>query len=289
MTKKTEYKGFWWLPDKPDKQVAGQMTISVNGEVTLELQDSLADEPNTYERLNPIILILGLSDLGQKITLYECITTHSTYNSAGFSAIKLQANKTFIGVHFRNEDEMRFRQLSVQYAHLEEWVDCYDVDIQLNTGKLIIQLEQLTTSDSMHVNGYQVLIRKRYQFNRKRTEIKLTPQAWIDCLSESAKSFDEFYSFLRHIQNFLSLGMGVPTYPLEIEGITDTSIAENNQKRCTIFCPTAEWIDRSETVLAPRMLFVFTSLRERLESYLTNWINKAELLGPVYDFFCHSV
>lgn len=33
------------------------------------------------------------------------------------------------------------------------------------------------------------------------------------------------------------------------------------------------------------MLFVFTSLRERLESYLTNWINKAELLGPVYDLF----
>src|SRR5206468_3573928 len=100
----------------------------------------------------------------------------------------------------------------------------------------------------------------------------------------------EHLDFIYHIQNFLSLGIGAPTYPSEIEGRSGASTILDNEGK-VLFRPiqihdqVAEWLTETRHVHASQMLFTLDAVQGNLERYLSNWVNNAEMLMPVYDLF----
>ena len=72
-----EYKGLWWLPERPENKIAG--IISFDGErITLELLGLLREDTGSRSRewFHPD-LILGIAE-GKYITLYLTLERHST-------------------------------------------------------------------------------------------------------------------------------------------------------------------------------------------------------------------
>ena len=121
----------------------------------------------------------------------------------------------------------------------------------------------------------------------------MNQKACIDISFEQEKPLDECFAFLYHIQNFLSIGVGAPVYPLEIKGRTEakkyTSDGKDFHEEIQIRRYIDKWKIETKTVHSSRMLFTLTDVQEQLESYLCNWIEKTEDLKPVYDLFFGTI
>lgn len=289
MSEKRIYKGRWFLPQTPDNKVSGELSISCNKEATLELDGQLIKDIKWDTIFDPTI-INGLTNDGKEITLYKCYLTHSSQKSAGYLNYTFSVETVFIGVHFRNENTILFKGISVIFTNLDDWVNRRDFIIEHETqNKYTVSYNQ-SQSVVAFIEDYKFQVVINVNTSRGCSHLNITQKAKIDFSSEYEKSFDEQIEFLRCIQNFLSLAMGVPTYPLEISGKTDAhkEILSNGNlfyKPIEIVYCVAEWVIESETTHWFHMLFTLPDVQERLELLLKNWVEKANLLKPVYDLF----
>lgn len=112
MNDKTEYKGRWWLPEKPEEQISGEIKFNVNEGTTLELDGAFEDYfiKTSYQ----INIVLGRLTDGRRVTLYKCIITSlkiSTYKTS-----KLHAKYFFEGFHFEKPEDLIFNEFDIGSA-----------------------------------------------------------------------------------------------------------------------------------------------------------------------------
>ena len=114
MMDKFEYKGRWWLPDKPEKQISGTLRFTPNEGAILDLIGSFKATKDINKILKPEI-ILGISN-GKKITLHKCFETKLNNVSVPESLTSsFYANEVFVGAHFQKSEDIKFRELSIRY------------------------------------------------------------------------------------------------------------------------------------------------------------------------------
>lgn len=295
MSEAIEYMGEWWLPENPEEKIHGQLTLTSNNEATLELEGRFSRKRKVVSGGSKLPLMLGQSR-GERITLRNCYQSTSSIRSvvgSGESYVsQLTANDILIGTHFDTEEAIHFKRLSVYYTNLDEWVitkNYYRIkDKTERRDEFILQYKR-PQPIKIRVDNHDVSIGVALYRSASLTRIEVNQRACIDISFEQEKSLDECLDFLYHIQNFLSIGVGVPVHPLEIKGRTETKKYTLDGKDVCEEIQIRRYIDKrkieTKTVHSNRMLFTLTDIQEQLESYLCNWIEKREDLKPVYDLF----
>ena len=287
MPEAAEYKGFWWSPDNSDQRIPGQFNINSSNDAILELQVDMSK--NRFQRQEFILLLLGMSG-NDRITLHECSLINTQINSSGLITYTFSVQTVFIGVHFCKKEEIRFKEISIRYSNLDEWVGRRDLKVRSSCGdKVTIQFKPSQVT-KMQINGYLIAISIRFSRNESSTQVNVIQKAWIDISSEQEKNLDDYVSLLNHIRRFLSLLMDAPISTLEMNGKTKISkiIRENGREayipiQIRHYIP--EWEATIRTIYQHQMLFPLPDVQNQLEIHLRNWIDKAESLRPVYDLF----
>jgi len=117
-----EYRGDWWLPEDPDKQIPGTLTYNPNEGFCLELDGSFKSF-SMYALFQPLtldhLIILGLTRNGKLVTLYKCYETVG--NDYGYEHSYCLAEVGVIGRHFQQAEDIKFIGITANYAHLPEW------------------------------------------------------------------------------------------------------------------------------------------------------------------------
>lgn len=270
-----EYKGIWWLPNEPEKQISGILRFKPNEGATLDLIEDFGNEIVEPE------VILGVSSDGKNITLYKCFKTKSSFSIPGFQTSLFYATFVFIGAHFRRPEDIKFKSISVHYSHLDEWVNISGFDIQRDSDKeeILIKYRRPKSIQTKIDDGLKILMVFKPTWSiivQKEVTIKQKTEIRIETPED--KPFEYYCKVMYHIQNFLSLGIVKPVYPLDIVGTTEA----NN--------PPVEIYYRSpEIPKAPvhphDMLFTFKDISGRFEVFLKNWFEKANILKPVFDLY----
>ena len=188
MNEAFEYNGVWRLPETPDEQIHGQLKYTPENGVVLELLGTLDGSLHSGDTAFNPPLVLGLSDLGKRITLSDCQLSHIKGSFAGFDRSLLDANIAFIGVHFNSTEEIRFKSLAVHYAHLDEWVNRtgFDVDrSEFSRGKLTVRYER-PERVKMRVGDYEihVVTIANVSENFVQPTMTIAQKAWIGIFSE---------------------------------------------------------------------------------------------------------
>ena len=293
MIKEFEYKGIWWLPDNPEKRISGTLRFTPNEGAILDLIGSFKDIKNINKTLEPEI-VLGISSNGKNITLYKCIEKKLSISSPGFQTSLFYANFVFIGVHFQKSEDIRFKSISVHCLHLDEWVNISGFDIKpLGEEKEIIIKYKLPESFQADIgDGLKILINIQVTgpslaFVQKEAAIKQETEIEIETSED--KSFEDCIKVIRQIQNFLTLGITEPAYPLAITGLTEVNKEMVEGKICyppvEIFYRLPDISKASKTLLPVDMLFTFKDISNRFESFLRTWFGKTDSLEPVYDLY----
>ena len=275
MMDKFEYEGIWWLPDKPEKQVSGTLRFTPNEGAILDLIGSFKDTKEINKMLE-LEIILGISSNGKNITLHKCFETKSNVSVPRLLTSSFYANEVFVGAHFQKSEDIKFRELSICYSYLDEWVNISGFNIQYPDKREVVikykQPEPIQASigeDCKMFIDFQVTIVQKEASIKQRTYIRIEPSV--------EKSLEEYWNIMRNIQNFLSLGVTEPVYPLTITGIT-----EANNSPVEIYYHSPEISKVPKTLC---MLFTFKDISDRFEILLKNWFENADTLGPVYDLY----
>ncbi|MBC7318125.1 hypothetical protein H5T57_02580 [Candidatus Bipolaricaulota bacterium] len=267
MIKEFECDGIWWLPDKPDG-VPGTLRFTSDKGAILELNGSLRGLEKLKE---PEEIILGSSNDGKEITLYKCF--EDTFSS-------FDVKYVFIGAHFQKPEDIKFKNASVRYLHLEEWANPLDEKINEKERIIKYRLEpfQADINDELKIS---INFRSEYHYSRVERCIKHKATE-IGIETFKAKSFEYYRKIIRHLRNFLSLGIGGPTYPLTITGSTEV----NKEKKVKVFYKVPQDII-GYTPLPRDMLFTFEDISKEFEHVMRRWFEK--MGEPAYNLYCMTL
>jgi len=286
-----EYKGVWFLPEKPEKQVAGTLRFSPNEGAILELIGSFKGIEGMHGLADQEI-ILGYC--GKKVTLYKCIEVRSEIKSEGVLSSTFYTNAAFLDIHFKKKEEVKFRKIAVNYSHLNEWVHITGFEIiQPNDRKgttinytlpdpiPIAEFERCKISIEVKAIGPTI--------PPPQKELKIKEQTFITMESPEEKPFEEHMEMAHKIQNFLSLATMNPVRPQAFHGYTPVYIVTKGDK---IIYPAIEAFfqlpfpaETPKTLMPNEMLFVFADIKEQAENVMQNWLQKQDKLKPVYDLY----
>jgi hypothetical protein len=237
---------------------------------------------------------LGKSNDGKDITLYNCYEKEWSFNSSGFSKSSVCVSMIFVGAHFHEKDDIKFKELLIHYSHLDEWVNISGFNIKLYTQDKDVIIEYKRPEPiQANIRDYKISIYFQCippTISRVQKEANIKQKTYIKIESSEEKEYDEYENIMYHIQNFLSLGVGEPVYPLEIKGKTEINKKEINGKilypEVRIFYgPPYIHKIRYKKIPSHDMLFTFKDISDRFETFLKTWIEKEDLLKPFYDLY----
>ncbi len=278
MIEEFEYEGIWWLPHNPKERISGTFKFTPNEGAVLKLIGSFKDI--TSKMLKPEI-ILGISSDGEKITLYNCSETESNLSFPGLLTSSFYAHMAFVGAHFQKTEDIKFKSLSVHYMYLDEWFNVFGFDIHSPDEKEMVIRYKLPEPIQAAIDDYKILleVKATESISIVQREASIKERSYITIEPSQEKTFDEYLNIMYHIENFLSLGVTEPVYPLIIEGKTEMNKAVRVVYRVSD-------IPKVPKTLHPfAMLFTFEDISDRFEVFLRNWFEKADLLEPVYNLY----
>lgn len=288
MNELVEYVGIWWLPEQPDNQVFGTFAFSPNIGITLELQGNL------HSRITGDFtpsLVVGIANSGEYINILNCqLTKRISAGSSGYDRSSLIGEIAFIGKnfskhHFNNAEEIKFQRLSICFAHLDEWLSDYRTDFQVENLDLsqetpmTIQYIPVSATDA-ELDGFSVSVGVKYNKSHSfRKQIKLSQKGLVSISFPEVKSLDDCFYYLYQLRNFLTLGLSVPTYPMQLMGTIETG------ESLEILYNQPHFPSEIHPIDSRNILFTFPDIQENFQDYLNNWFEKSELLEPVYSLY----
>ena len=293
MIKEFEYSGKWWLPDKSDDQIFGTLKYSpVNGAI-LDLIDSFKKNRDINLLLQPDIILGNSSDF-EKITLHKCFETSFNISSSGSTSSSFYTNIVFIGQHFLKQEELKFKNLSVNYPYFEEWSKT-SVFKGLRNQEVKQYEVKFEVPDPIEAKIDNFKISFVHIFNVSGDwlrEVSLKHSTFIKIEPEHELHFEEYQNILYHLQNFLSLATMRAIYPLSIKATTEQNKIISPFSNGKVHYPSIDIFynvigkqDLSKKLTHYDMLFTFENISDHFETYIQNWFSAAELLKPVYDLF----
>ncbi len=123
-----------------------------------------------------------------------------------------------------------------------------------------------------------------------RTQATITQEAWLRVEFAEDQLWEQCWLAIRQLQQFVSLGVGEPVYPLKVQGQTDAYqiMLERDKYEnhpVDIYYQQSSQPVRQKTVDAHDMVFMFGDMGERPSEIVANFISKEALLKPVYDLY----
>lgn len=294
-----ELNGIWWVPEKPDTQIAGTLRYDPVEGPYLDLIGSFKNLPD-LSNISNLDIVLGFAG-GKSVTLYKCVESRTNMNmNIGMPVMMLTsyfANVVFLGHHFQKEEDLVFKSISVNYSHLEEWTRISGIKFSFTTDKD----QHLAKYDASYSFPDKIVVKLEdfdltiaYSFKDggdRLKSIEFIQTTYLEITPVSSMNFDEYHSkFLYHLQNLLSLGVGRAVYPLEIKGKNNNcktvlKDGKTSLNDILIYYRLGKMPDFTKKLHPFDMLFYYSDIASRFEECLKNWFSKAGLLASVYDLY----
>ncbi|MDR2276217.1 MAG: hypothetical protein LBE23_00060 [Vagococcus sp.] len=134
------FKGYWFLPENPENEVAGILSFEPNNKITLELIGGFESPENLFDSfgnktLKKEQIIWGRDDRGTAITLIDC-HKYGSYNfSSSFPMIKYTGQYIIEGIHLSGVDEKVFFKIRTKIPLLTNWIGRSGVSFSMPIGE----------------------------------------------------------------------------------------------------------------------------------------------------------
>lgn len=300
MNEAFEIKGFWWLPEKLDIQLSGTLIYSPNAGIQLELLGDLHASTEGDFRLPALRdadLILGLTTQGKEASLLNCIhiraNPHIGPKFLGTTETSYRVGRAFIGVHFPSMEAIRFTQFSIRYTDLDEWMhqDLFEIESQ-DFSEITLRYKKPDPFRTQ-VGDYVVsFVSSGPSLQRPgRSEITVSQKSWVTIQSSAEeKALGDFITIVRQLQDFLTLGVGRPVYPIEIEAYSDVNVqtldnGKTYRPPIQIYYALPWKPKETQHLYADEMPFTLKTLSERVGNCLNLWCQKSISLKPVFSLY----
>ena len=298
MNKAFEINGFWWLPESPQTKIPGTLSFSPGNILRLNLMGALNEiEEKKFPSsnfINPNI-ILGISSEGKSVTLIKCLQTggFSSFSDAGsFYSTKFIVHIAFFGVHLFSSENILFSSITVKFHNLDNWYNESLIKSVIHDSNSSSFTFKDSPSIEIELEDYLIQLVVYISQNYELNNISLNTNVLIEISSKFEKSFEDYMNLTRLIQNFLTFSISNPTFVTEMHGrIGKDEIGEEKNSSVIdveIFYGAVGWQPVAHNIFWADMLIPYKEIESDFARLLKNWIEKAEILKPVYDLYFAS-
>lgn len=315
--------GKWWLPNKPEVVVPGKLSFSPESGATLELIgsfysshlkeigkiSSIEGESNLTSpvRLDFIkpeeIIILGLLDNNEKITLYRCSGQVKSFEFTKLTAsLSFNVEYVFRKIHFEYEQDIKLKSISVQYSHLEKWVGKSGMQFSVEENEIWMSYQPPSSIHLAKIGSLDLYITFSpvcvYPFYPDAYNASIEQKTYLTIQNPCNKPIDDCVNLLIKFSDLLSFAMTKATSVIKVTGKADVIhekpvqqangdfTLEKEARETQVIIIFGLWnpTKSSEINLSPdKMLFLFSDVENYLGSFFEAWINKREEYEPVFD------
>lgn len=296
MNKNLSFKGLWFLPENPKKEVSGTIEFSPQNGITLEIIGGLYEFFDTNELHDPDI-ILGQTTTGKKITLYKCFESAWLQNYPGIKTSTYTANFLFIGHHFCSSSDLRFNSLSVAVHNLSSWLQIYgfekvESDYYLKSSEIKYKLPEELNFDIDDQKSIAFNFTFIAPFREKTDRIELEQKSELEIKSKNSNHFEDILNDYFHFQHFLEIGFYENTFPNSMLLKSDNLKREIGDKKTSLHIQVY-FRPHINSVLIKKnnknnFLFRYTDIKDEFGSVIINWYKNKDLLKPITSFLTDS-
>lgn len=289
-----EVQGKWWLP-KNSEAVPGVLRFTPSNGATLELQGNLDDRVSPGERHEAIH---GITVEGTNYTLFSPVLTHRTKRDRGIDTASYRSTLVLRGAHYESESDVRIRGIRCRYWSLDEWVNISGIELELVPEVVIRYREPEDIVVDLDLKELQ--LRFSIEFSASypawryvQTNASLEQKTWLGLEAlEDLLRLDQTLHLVRHLQDFLTLGIGKPTYVLECRVILDNATGHlvsdgvnlNVPVEAMLFWPQL-YFEEQKPLFPFQMLFTREDLGDRLSDIIRNWFVHRSRLQGMFDLY----
>lgn len=294
-----EIKGFWWLPENPNLRLPGTLTFSPYKGFSLEVQGSFEEISEMNKFLTPDI-ILGFSRQGKNITLYKCFETSYKGHFPGILESIFSVNVGFIGVHFKQLSEIKFKKVSVKYNCLDEWLNISGFDITPKPEEKSVQIKyKLPRPIEIDLrNGLKIILEIRAKLpsiSIVQKEACIKQESVLTFEFPENIRFEDVHKYIYIFQNLLSLLTSEVVYPIKIFGNSEKVVKSIQDKKLyepieIIYQLSSSLFNKGKRPIHPfDMLCPYVSIQNKAEAIFNNWLEKVEILEPVFNLYFGTI
>lgn len=301
-----EYKGYWYLPDCEDHQVAGILTFVANDSAILELIGDIDahDEPliAIFEQKSHTV-IWGVNSDAKRITLFNChlIGKHLNLNSR-FPIMRYSVQFIITGKYVRSCDELAFNSCHIEIPSLTQW--CFPAAIQqtirFNDDRTTVKGLSLTidTEQIEHPIVSVDIENAKIELYRTITycgDLRCPKIEQSTSLAIKKLQKDHLSSFLHDIhiyEQFLSFAALSDASASNIRLQDDDLYQELNEERKIytkiqlhyVRKDCSKWSDKNVN-----FLFEYNTIKENYPSIIKKWYLESDDIAPIRAHLIESI
>jgi len=296
MSKNEKIQGLWWLSDKPEVQIAGDLSINdrkleLNGSLEGIKSGSFGGTPQIIS-VEKIKTILGISKNGSKKYTLEFFQQPSfTMSFPGYQSDTYSLGTILEGEHFAQTDNLQFSKYYVEFPYLFEWV---------NNGVITTQISSLEKKGKHAIEEITIKIGKQKTievFKNKKFALSFvihadkTPVMPSRTMSISQKcvakittvnktlSLVDFYSIVFHLERFLIIAIGKSFEPIVFKAVV------NNTSDLINIYPHFLKEKEYKSVHPADMNFTFLDIKNESQTIFEKWFSNQEKHKDAFNLF----
>lgn len=274
-----EYKGYWWLPDKPGDQLAGVLRVEPEGKLLLEIFGAFGfegDGVDLEKMLDNVIYGRCYAPNGhmKDVSLYHCHPAVSLNFSSSFPITRYTCRYSFIGIHVESMETASFFRAYVDYDELTSFLPPRNVQTVYGDSSISINIDTSRDKDAMatiHLDdGVTLKLNQGVSYQPNYPKVIIDQSTYLEVQKEGL-SGNMVLSSARKFERFLTLAMLAPVEHGKIV-VYSKEYCQTLNNGETYYHPI-EFISylyqykekRVEEISRHEMLFDFTDVQQKFE------------------------
>jgi hypothetical protein len=287
MSETTIVKGVWWLPDRPEKRLSGEVTYSSTGGAEIDLYDYFFEELST----DPLT-VWGVTVDGKMVTLFDGYSRNMTMQSSGAKVSNVASNFSVVGGHFASKYELRFYEVSASLSHLQRWV--WSTGIQVTPDhssgmKWIITQERQPDISLGMVGDFELVIQFEGRLQPRFGACELSESCFLTIKAQEATDYVAFEKVTQQFQHFLALGVSRPVYAFSVKGRPekwgDDVAVLAKQPVCEVLRKLSMDGNSDKKIFPQEMQFSMADLEDDVAWFIGCYFEKYSQLKPVCNLY----
>ena len=208
------YKGYWWLPSKPEDEVPGVLTIKQDGTIVLELLGAfgLETEGISFDRKDEEVIYGRCYDSinhMKDISLMSCRSATTINFSSTFPLTRFTCRYAFIGIHAESINAPVFFEADVFIDELAHWCPPDNVQVVYRDESITLSLDtergdKSTICTTELVDGIKVSLAKTLSYLPDYPKVSIEQDTCLEIKKEGI-SASQIITIVSRFEQFLSL------------------------------------------------------------------------------------
>jgi len=288
MLEKQEYKGVWFLPEKPEHQVAGTLYFTPNETICLELIGDFSDDYlENYKERQVIHGIVKTQTGVSKITLFDCLnyggSSRNYVQNCELSFGKYNCQYILLGKHLASMEDSNFYGIRVSFPLFNDWYKYNKIksDIKYDSATFSFgydagntrthELNENMTLKLIGAQGYETKGHEYFLFEDSYVELCSTEKSPFVKLLTNVGWFKDFYSF--------AAMTAIPFSEI---------VLDDNDGFASLYYIAEEKFEKKGSRYSD-FLFTFENIEQDFGTIIKNWYEKKENSEPIIQHLITSV